>query len=213
MSNAPASGNPMSDAPLSRFALSRTAVLLWCLLGAAIIGVTLWSWGQPLVSRNGRILLWVGSIWSSENSQQVADWYSLSHAVQGVLVGLAGRALRRWIGFPVALAVVLVIGVGWEVVEHTDWVLNRFRAATIYQGYVGDTVLNAVCDYLFMLAGFFAAIAMPVWVGIGLALLLEVGSAVAARDSLVLTTVQLIHPVPVIAAWQDAINPRTHPAP
>lgn len=182
-------------------------------MGALIIGVTLWAWGQPLISKSGQIRLWVGSIWSGENSQQVADWYSLSHAVQGMVVGLAGRALQRLIGFPVIFCIALIIGVGWEIVEHTDLVLHRFRAATVYQGYVGDTVLNAVCDYLFMLAGFFAACVLPIWAGALLVAMLEIGSALTARDSLILTTVQLIHPIPAIAVWQDEINPRTHPAP
>jgi hypothetical protein len=155
-------------------------------LGALAIGVTLWSWGQPLISRTGEVRLWVGSIWSGENSQQVADWYSLSHLVHGMLVALVARIPGRWPRFPVAFAIALATGVAWEIVEHTDLVLHRFRAATVYQGYVGDSVLNAVCDYL---------------------------SASVARDSLVLTTLQLVHPVPAIAAWQDAINPRTHPQP
>lgn len=191
--------------------MTRSIIVIASALGALIIGITLWSWGQPLISKSGEVRLWVGSIWSSENSQQVADWYGLSHAVQGLLVGLLGRALRRWIGFPVVFAIALVIGVGWELVEHSNWVLERFRAATVYQGYLGDSVLNAVCDYLFMLAGFFAATALPVWAGLALVILLELGSAVIARDSLLLTTLQLIRPSPAITAWQDEINSLTHP--
>jgi hypothetical protein len=34
-------------------------------LGGIVIGVTLWAWGQPLVSRSGEIRLWVNLIWSS----------------------------------------------------------------------------------------------------------------------------------------------------
>jgi len=33
-----------------------------------------------------------------------------------------------------------------------------------------------------------------------------------ARDTLTLTTINTpLHPVPAIQAWQDEINPRTHP--
>lgn len=182
-------------------------------LGALAIGVTLWSWGQPLISRTGEVRLWVGSIWSGENSQQVADWYSLSHLVHGMLVALVARIPGRWPRFPVAFAIALATGVAWEIVEHTDLVLHRFRAATVYQGYVGDSVLNAVCDYLFMLAGFSLASLLPAAAIILAIAGVELLSASVARDSLVLTTLQLVHPVPAIAAWQDAINPRTHPQP
>ena len=182
-------------------------------LGIPAIGLTLWAWGQPLLSRSGDVLLWVNSVWSSENSQQVADWYTLSHVVQGMLVGGAGRLWGgRW-GYVAALTVAVTVGVGWEIVEHTSWVLDRFRATTIYQGYLGDTVLNAVCDYLFMMGGFFAASVLRTGWSVLLMLALEGISAFVARDSLILTTLRVVHPVPAISAWQDALNPRSAPAP
>ena len=46
---------------------------------------------------------------------------------------------------------------------------------------------------------------------LGLVLVLEVGGAWFARDSLSLTIISFIHPVPAIEAWQDEINPWTHP--
>jgi hypothetical protein len=181
--------------------------------GALVIGVTLWAWGQPLISATGEVRLWVNSIWSPENSQQLADWYSLSHLLHGMLVAVIGRALGRWVGYPVVIAVAILTGVGWEIVEHTDMVLDRFRGQTIYQGYVGDTVLNAVADYGFMLAGFLLGGALPLGWAVALMLVLEATSALVARDSLILTTLRVIHPIPAIAAWQDETNPRTHPPP
>ncbi len=184
---------------------------LAALLGIPAVAVTLWAWGQPLTSASGEFHLWVNSIWSSENSQQVADWYSLSHAVHGLLIGLLYWALRRWTGFAPIYLVAIVTGVGWEIVEHTDWVLDRFRAVTLYQGYLGDTVLNATMDYVFMMGGFyFASWARPLWTG-ALIVALELASALIARDNLTLTTINTLYPVDVIQAWQDEINPRTHP--
>lgn len=180
-------------------------------LGAVLIGVTLWAWGQPLISTSGSLQLWVNSVWSGENSQQVADWYTLSHIIHGLLVALIGRALGAWISWPVVMSVAIVTGVGWEIVEHTDWVIDRFRGQTIYQGYVGDTVLNAVSDYVFMLAGFLAGGAMPMSVTLAVILGFEVLSTVMARDSLLLTTLRVVYPVPAISAWQDAANPLKAP--
>ena len=77
--------------------------------------------------------------------------------------------------------------------------------------HTGDTVLNAVMDYVFMLAGYFLVMALPFRWGIVLMLGLEILSAAVARDSLILTTIRVIHPIPAIAAWQDATNPVTHP--
>jgi hypothetical protein len=186
---------------------------LAALLGSVAIGVTLRAWGQPLVSASGKISLWVNSVWSGENSQQIADWYTLSHVIHGMLIALAGRALGWRIGFPLALGVAIATGVGWEIGEHTTWVLERFRGQTIYQGYRGDTVLNAVCDYLFMLAGFALGASARVRTSLLLILGLEVASALVARDSLILTTIRVVHPLPAITAWQDAANPRSAPGP
>ena len=176
-------------------------------LGALLIGVTLWAWGQPLISLSGEVRLWVQSVWSNETSQQVADWYTLSHVIHGMLIALIGRGLSRWVPFGAAYALAIATGVTWEIVEHTDWVLNQFREETIYQGYVGDTVLNAVCDYLFMLGGFALAASVPWRWGVFLIVLFELVSATLARDSLVLTTIRVLHPIPALTAWQDETNP------
>lgn len=180
-------------------------------LGLFVVGITLWAWGQPVLSRSGEFHLWVGSIWSSENSQQVADWYTVSHIIHGMLVALIGKAVVRWTGFAPVYAVAIFMGVGWEVFEHTQWVFERFRAAALYRGYVGDTVLNAVADYVFMMGGFYAAWAARVSLALGLVIVLEAGGALFARDSLSLTILSFIHPLPAVEAWQDAINPWTHP--
>ncbi len=178
-------------------------------LGAVLIAATLWAWGQPLTSTSGELRLWVGNVWSSENSQQVADWYTLSHIIHGMLVALAGRLLGPWISYPVMLAVAIATGVAWEIVEHTDWVLDKFRATTLYQGYLGDTVLNAVADYVFMMGGFYLACAITLrWV-VALIVALEITAAAIARDSLFLTTLGLVYPVEAIEHWQQELNPRS----
>ena len=184
---------------------------LAALLGLFAIGLTLWAWGQPLVSKSGEIRLWVGSIWSGENSQQVADWYTLSHILHGMLLALLGKAFGQRLGVAPFYGAAIVTGTGWEIVEHTDWVLGQFRDSTVYQGYVGDTVLNAVMDYVFMLTGFWTAWALRPRFAILLALALEIGSATFARDSLSLSTLNFFFDVPWLDAWQDEINPRTHP--
>ncbi len=182
-------------------------------LGALLIGVTLWSWGQPLISTSGEVRLWVNSVWSNENSQQIADWYTLSHVIHGMLIALIGRGLARWVPFGIAYALAIASGVAWEIIEHTDFVLDQFRGQTIYQGYVGDTVLNAVCDYLFMLGGFALAATLPWRWGVVLIVGFEVLSATLARDSLILTTIRVVHPIPAITAWQDATNPNAPSTP
>ena len=128
------------------WAVSDRLLFALALLGAALIGATLFAWGQPLICTCGYIQFWVGSVFSSGNSQHIADWYTLSHIVHGMLIVLLGRLFFPGWNYRTLLLIAVVSGVAWEIIEHTDWVLNRFRAATLYHGYFGDSVLNAVFD-------------------------------------------------------------------
>ncbi len=105
------------------------------------------------------------------------------------------------------LVIAVVTGVAWEIIEHTDWVLNKFRAATLYQGYFGDSVLNAVFDYLWMLAGFFLARAISTTLIALVILSLELTAAIVARDCLTLTTLMVVYPLESVEEWQQELNP------
>lgn len=181
-------------------------------LGAFVIGATLWAWGQPLICTCGYVKFWEGFIWSSGNSQHIADWYSLSHVVHGMLIILLGRMPRLRIPYPVLLTVAIVTGMAWEIVEHTDWVLDKFREVTIYQGYIGDSVLNAVMDYIWMWGGFFLARAITTFSIFAAIVVMEVTSAVLGRDCLTFTTIQVLYPLEIIDNYQQAINPRAEHA-
>ncbi len=191
----------------------RIRALLFALAaaGAVLIGVTLWAWGQPLICTCGYVKLWEGFIWASGNSQHIADWYTLSHIVHGMLIILLGRLFGGRLPFTALLAIAIVTGVAWEIVEHTDWVLGQFREVTVYQGYIGDSVLNAVMDYVFMWVGFALAHAMAtIWIVL-LIVAMEVTSALVGRDCLTFTTLQVVYPLEAIDAYQQAINPNTRP--
>lgn len=176
-------------------------------LGAVAIAATLYAWGQPLICTCGYVRFWIGSIFSSGNSQHIADWYTLSHITHGALMVLLWRWLAPRVSYNWPFSLAIVTGVGWEIIEHTDWVLNAFRATTINQGYVGDSVLNATADYLWMLGGFFAAAHLRTAYVLFAILTLELGAAFIARDSLTLTTIMVFFNVEAIDSWQQEINP------
>ncbi len=183
----------------------RTTLHIFAISG--IVGLTLWAWGQPLICTCGDIKLWVSSIFDSGNSQHIADWYTLSHILHGVLIALLGRLIIPSMGFNGAYLIAIVTGIGWEVIEHTDWVLDAFRATTINAGYLGDSVINAVSDYVFMMAGFFAAYALSIPLVIFGVLALEITAGIFGRDNLTLSTIQLVAPIDAIDDWQQELNP------
>lgn len=134
----------------------------------------------------------------------LADWYSPSHVVHGlVFYFLLSFAARRW---PVERRFVAALALEtlWEVVENTPMVIDRYRTATAALGYTGDSVLNSVSDIGMMAIGFVAARKLPVWACVLIVLLLELVPLLAVRDNLTLNLWMLLAPNGEIRAWQAA---------
>ncbi|MEI7437301.1 MAG: DUF2585 family protein, partial [bacterium] len=147
---------------------------------------------------------WDGDIWGSENSQRVADAYSFSHIIHGLLLysGLWLVACRLPVKYRFLIA--MLIESGWELLENSPFIINRYREATIALGYVGDSVLNSVCDIGMAALGFLIARFAKTWAAIVLIVVLELGCLWWVRDNLTLNVVMLAHPVESIKAWQSA---------
>ncbi|MBI5470490.1 DUF2585 family protein [Candidatus Kaiserbacteria bacterium] len=157
--------------------------------------------GQPWVSESG-LMLFAGDVHSVENSQQLSDWYTLSHIIHGFIFYLA-----LWYFFPRMpvfrrLALAVGIEVAWEVAENTPTVINHYREQALAQGYTGDSIINSLSDTCAMIAGFFFASRAPVLATIALALGLELWVAYWIRDNLFLNVVGLFHQFDFIAQWQ-----------
>ena len=179
--------------------------LAYALIGLGIIAaaaLTLYAMGQPLICRCGTVKLWQGDVMSAENSQQLIDWYSPSHLIHGLLFyGLLWLIARRRPRGVRAL-VALLIECGWEILENSPIIIDRYREATISLGYRGDSVINSVSDITFMLIGFALAARLPVAVSIVLAVALELVVGYMIRDNLTLNIIMLIWPLDAIRRWQ-----------
>jgi hypothetical protein len=178
------------------------ACLLVTALLLALLAAALLLMGRPPWCECGYIKLWHGEVMSAENSQHIADWYSLTHLIHGFgLYGILWLVGRRW-SLELRFVLTALIEVAWEVLENTDFVIGRYRDATIALGYYGDSVINAGVDVLFCLLGFVLAARLPVWATVALAALLEAVLAYAIRDNFTLNVIMLIHPFEAIGAWQ-----------
>ena len=184
-----------ANAPSRRYLLLTLAVV-------AIAAGILLSMGRVPICKCGYVKLWHGVVQSAENSQHITDWYTPSHVIHGfAFYGLLFLFARKWPIGARLLAATLVES-GWEILENTPLIINRYREATISLDYYGDSVINSVSDISAMMLGFMLASRLPVWATLALILIAELVAAYVIHDNLFLNILMLIYPLEAVRRWQ-----------
>jgi hypothetical protein len=159
--------------------------------------------GRKIWGVSGEPGIWAGDVNSSHNSQYMTDPYSFSHITHGMLFYAMTWLFARNLPVRVRALIALAVEATWEIVENTDTVIQRYRAATISLHYYGDSIMNSMCDILSCMIGFGLAYLLPPRVSIIAVVVLELTLALWIRDGLFLNIIMLIHPIPAIRAWQS----------
>jgi len=181
-----------------QFARPRPLIVLAAVLAATL--AIMWAMGRPPICTCGTVELW-GEV-GPKQSQMLADWYSLSHIVHGLLFYAALRWLWPKGTIELRFLIALIIEAAWELIENTPMVIDRYREATIALGYSGDSILNSASDVTMMALGFLAARRLPVWISIVALLVLELVPLIVIRDNLTLNIIMLVAPSDAILNWQ-----------
>jgi hypothetical protein len=150
------------------------------------------TWGEPV--------LWTGDTESPHTSQRIADPYTFTHVLHGVLFYWA-MAVTPW-SFETKILAATALECAWEIAENTERVINRYRTETAAIGYTGDSVVNSIADVIAMLGGFYFAHALPWYASLGLIAIVELALLGMYRDNLTLNIIMLLYPIPRIKAWQ-----------
>lgn len=179
------------------------AAIVWLAIGAILLAM-----GRSAICACGTVKLWHGVVQSAENSQHVADWYSFSHVIHGLLFYFFAHLLwRKWGlfgGKPAAWALPIAVAFEgfWELLENSPIIIDRYRAVTVSFGYSGDSVVNSLSDIGWMVIGFLIAARLPVWASVVMALAFELFTLVMIRDNLTLNVIMLVWPLEAIRTWQ-----------
>lgn len=206
-------------------AIGRRRDLTWAWITCAALVVLMIDGmkleGQPWRCACGTMQPWVGDVWTEHCSQHPLDPYSVTHFSHGLIfywmfTGLAAvwerwrgnapgqmdRGGRSETGVGWRLCASVALAAGWEVLENSPFIINRFRESTMSLNYLGDSVTNSVFDVLCCIAGFWVARWIGLWKTAAIFLLSEIALVILIRDSLVLSTFMLVWPVEWIKQWQ-----------
>ena len=179
----------------------------YALIAVLIVGSTaliLYAMGQVPICKCGIIRLWHGVVFSSENSQHLSDWYTFTHIIHGFAFYFFFWLVGKRRGWPLWLCFVsaVLLESGWEMLENSDFIINRYREVTISLDYFGDSVINSVSDIFAMAFGFFLASRLRVWISLALVVTFEIMLGYYIHDNLIINIIMLIHPIEAIKNWQ-----------
>ena len=177
----------------------------WLLIAALILALQaaiLYSMGRLPICACGYVKLWHGEVQSSENSQHIADWYTLSHIVHGFLFyGLAYLLFPR-LAWPGRLIFAMLVEGTWELVENSNLdhraLPRRHHLAGLLRRHHRQFDLGYAFDDRRLPGGKEAAGRRY----LAVALLFELVMALHIRDNLTLNIIMLIHPFEAIKLWQ-----------
>jgi Protein of unknown function (DUF2585) len=169
------------------------------LIGTVIV---LQSMGRLVWCQCGSPVPWSWEIWSMHNSQHLLDPYFFSHVLHGVIFFAVLFLWRKQISANARFFLAFVVEAGWEILENSPFIIERYRAATMSLDYFGDSMANSMFDILACMLGYWFAASVRWYWSVALFAVFEFAMLVSIRDCLILNVIMLVSPIEAIKQWQ-----------
>ena len=170
---------------------------------AVLMVVLLYSQSRIWWCKLGDYRIYVNEAWNSNHtSQHFLDPYTFTHVLHGILFfWLAGLIFSK---FSTAwqLFIAILAEAAWEVLENTNFIIEKYRENTASLDYFGDSILNSVGDLLACVIGFWIAFKLGWRKSLIFFLLTEILLILWIKDSLLINILMLIYPLEAIKNWQ-----------
>jgi len=186
-----------------RMRLSRTVLVSTVIIVLTAAALEAWI-GRLFLGPDGTFGWLELDIWSPHQSQRVLDPYSPSHVLHGFLFYALLWLTARRSSLNARFVGAIALEAAWEVLENSPIVIDRYRAVTIAQGYVGDSILNSISDIVMAALGFLLAWRLRLITSVAVIIATELILLALIRDNLTLNIVMLLYPIDAIREWQMA---------
>lgn len=163
--------------------------------------------GRINICSCGYVNLWYGMVNGSGDSQHIFDWYSFTHVLHGLIIYFGIWLLDRKKILTLQTKILIAVGIaaGWEILENSSVIIERYRSATFSLNYYGDSIINSIGDVISMFTGFLFAYKMRWYWSVLLLIVIEISLAYIIHDNLIFNIIMLVHPVEAIKNWQQSI--------
>jgi len=184
--------------------MSRAGAAAYVPVLAALTAVLLALFGRHLWCSVGDLWPWSWETASAHNSQHLVDPYSFTHFEHGLVFYALLRLAAPRASLRTRFLAAISLAAGWELIENSNFIIDRYREQTVDVGYYGDSILNSLADMGWCALGFAVASRVRWYWSLALMAVIETLLALTIRDNLVLNVLMLIHPFAGILAWQSA---------
>ena len=197
---------PMNDVDESNRKPGKLLPWLLSVAAAAAMVLALNLLGRIWWCKYGDPAIYVKEAWNSPHtSQHLLDPYTFTHVLHGVVlfwltVLIFPKLENTWRFF-----IATVAEAGWEVLENTSFIIEKYRANTASLDYFGDSILNSAGDLGACAAGFIIAARLGPWRSLAFFIAVELFLLLWIRDGLLLNILMLIYPLDAIKIWQTSV--------